>query len=90
MTGAISYLMLDLSRVDEQGNYTVGKVDGDGFYVQIPWHLRGTAAELMEQFVHEYCQLESRIPANCFGFEFRDEGVQLIRYKFPWLRRDGD
>lgn len=63
--------------------YTVGATDGSGFYIQIPWHLRGTAAELMAGYADR-----PELPSNCLGFEFRDNGVQIQRHTFPWISDD--
>lgn len=62
--------------------YTVGTVDGEGFYIQMPWHSRGVAVELMEQF--RVANLSGEIPQGCRGFEFRDGHVQLQRHEFDW------
>lgn len=81
---SISYLMTNLSRARMTNVYTVGAADGFGFYIQIPWHLRGAAAELMDQFVAEYAGGGGGIPVECLGFEFRDNGVQIQRHRFAW------
>lgn len=64
--------------------YTVGATT-NGFYIQIPWHLRGTAAELMAAFTAQHAEMGLMLPDNCQGFEFRDDGVQIQRYKFAWV-----
>lgn len=80
---SISYLLANLTPDRVTNVYTVGRVGGYGFYVQIPWHLRGTAAELMAQFAGADA---GTVPAECLGFEFRDNGVQVQRHQFPWKR----
>lgn len=64
--------------------YTVGATKQKGFYIQIPWHLRGTAAELMAGFWRRYEEGEFWVGDECLGFEFRDNGVQIERHTFPW------
>lgn len=64
-------------------DYTVGKPPVDGFYIQIPWHLRGAAAELMTEFQNQHNE-QCEIPDGCLGFEFRDNQVQIQRHTFPW------
>lgn len=65
--------------------YTVGATWEVGFYVQIPWHLRGTAVELMTAFEHQHEQgVGDTLNPLCLGFEFRDNGVQIQRHRFPW------
>lgn len=85
---SISYLLMNLRPDNVTNVYTVGAPNGYGFYIQIPWHLRGTASELMDQFGEESLKVnlagESVIPPECLGFEFRDNGVQIERHRFPW------
>lgn len=80
---SISYLLTNLRPDNVTNVYTVGAPNGLGFYIQIPWHLRGTAAELMVQFAAADA---GTIPDECQGFEFRDNGVQIERHMFPWRR----
>lgn len=78
---SISYLLANLHPDRLSNVYTVGAQRGYGFYIQIPWHLRGTAHELMAQFA-----ASDEVPETCLGFEFRDNGVQIERHQFPWRR----
>lgn len=81
---SISYLLTNLRPNNVTNVYTVGSPQGYGFYIQVPWHLRGTAVELMEQFMDERAAGTSKVPPECLGFEFRDNGVQIQRHRFPW------
>lgn len=82
---SISYLLANLHPDRMTSVYTVGSQPGFGFYIQIPWHLRGTAHELMMQFAAADA---GELPETCLGFEFRDDNVQIQRHRFPW-RSDG-
>lgn len=58
--------------------YSVGRATADGgWYVPMPWHLRGTAQEILAQYHPE------RFQADCRGIEFRDRSVQYLRYEWP-------
>lgn len=62
--------------------YSVGRATADGgWYVPMPWHLRGTAQEILA--MHD----PSRWPEGCRGIEFRDSGVQYLRYEWPEAQR---
>lgn len=80
---SISYLLANLHPDRLTSVYTVGKTPEFGFYIQIPWHLRGTAHELMIQFAAADA---GEVPETCLGFEFRDNGIQIERHMFPWRR----
>lgn len=63
--------------------YTVGTtVEGEGWYVRMPWHLRGSWYELSQQ-LKEAASLSD----GCVGLEYWDGHVQFQRYLFPWLLR---
>jgi hypothetical protein len=69
-----------------QLQYTVGAGNRpDSWFIPMPWHLRGSVTELIEQF-----RSVSELPNGCIGVEYSDGGVQLLRYRFPWLRSDSD
>jgi len=60
--------------------YTVGSgsVEG-GWYIRMPWHLRGSVAELIDQM-----KTVSELPDGCIGVEYWDGYVQFQRHRFPW------
>lgn len=63
--------------------YTVGTtVEGEGWYVRMPWHLRGSVAELISE-----AWANGTMPEGCVGVEYWDGHVQFERHKFPWLMR---
>jgi hypothetical protein len=60
--------------------YTVGSgATADAWYIRMPWHLRGTVAEVISQFE----PVNDRLP-GCVGVEYWDGHVQIERHKFPW------
>lgn len=62
-------------------SYTVGNTTvGGGWYIRIPWHLRGAAAELIAQF-----RSVNELPDGCIGVEYWDGHVQFERHAFPWI-----
>lgn len=56
--------------------YTVGAAAEGAWYVPMPWHLRGTAQELLAAYGPDL------MPQGCRGIEFRN-GVQYLRYEWP-------
>lgn len=63
---------------DRRFHYTVGATKR-GWYIRMPWHLRGSAAELIEQM-----GTVAQPPDGCLGIEYWDGHVQFLRYRFPW------
>lgn len=63
--------------------YTVGRAQvPEAWYVPMPWHLRGTAQEILAG-----CD-PAQFPGGCRGIEFRN-GVQYLRYGWPEVATDG-
>ena len=63
--------------------YTVGFTrELDGYYIALPWRLRGTWPELAAKAVAHRLRLTD---LQCIGIEFRDDHVQIQRHRWPWL-----
>lgn len=63
--------------------YTVGfSRDEDGYYIALPWPMRGVWPQLADEAEARRLELAS---LECIGIEFRDNHVQIQRYRWPWL-----
>jgi len=75
----------DLFSTSPKLTYTVGySRQEDGYYIALPWRLRGTWPELAAESENHSQRL---IGLGCVGIEFRDNHVQIQRYRWPWLDR---